>query len=180
MYETIRIVKKVKPKYILWENVKNLVSDKHIYNFRKYLDAIAKMGYNNYYSILNSNNYGIPQGRDRIFTLSIRDDIDDKQFEFPLKQVLKNTYKDYLEENYLDYNIQILLKPNHLKRLKGHQDYEVDYGFGGKLLQEDDKEVPTIVSEYGISCGNGCSIKCKEGCRRLTPRECWRLMRFYR
>lgn len=43
MYETIRIVKKLKPKYVVWENVKNIISKKHKHNFDKYLEAL-KLG----------------------------------------------------------------------------------------------------------------------------------------
>ena len=54
MYETIRIVEKLKPKYVIWENVKNLLSKKHIHNFEAYLQTIERLGYKNYYKILNA------------------------------------------------------------------------------------------------------------------------------
>ena len=60
MYETIRIVEKLKPKYVIWENVKNLLSQKHKHNFNNYLTALEKLGYINYYQILNAKDYGIP------------------------------------------------------------------------------------------------------------------------
>ena len=44
MYETIRIVNKLKPKYVIWENVKNLISKKHRHNFDKYLQALSEGG----------------------------------------------------------------------------------------------------------------------------------------
>ncbi len=65
MYETIRIVEKLKPKYVIWENVKNLLSQKHKHNFNNYLTALEKLGYINYYQILNAKDYGIPQNRER-------------------------------------------------------------------------------------------------------------------
>lgn len=86
MYETIRIVKKLKPKYVVWENVKNLLSKRHIHNFQKYIETMKLDGYNNYYQVLNSKDYGIPQNRNRIFTVSIRKDVDDGSFVFPLKK----------------------------------------------------------------------------------------------
>ena len=97
MYETIRIVDKIKPKYVIWENVKNLLSKKHIHNFNAYQQALKDLGYNNYFKVLNAKDYGIPQNRERVFTVSIRADIDDKTFNFPkpfklgkLKNYLKN------------------------------------------------------------------------------------------
>ena len=99
MYETLRIVDKLKPQYVIWENVKNLVSDKHYHNFRKYLNTMEDFGYNNYYQVLNAKDYGIPQNRERVFTVSIRKDIDKKKFHFKPKQKLKLTLKDLLEAN---------------------------------------------------------------------------------
>ena len=65
MYETLRIVEKLKPKYVIWENVKNLLSEKHRPNFEAYQRAMADMGYRNYVQVLNAKNYGIPQNRER-------------------------------------------------------------------------------------------------------------------
>lgn len=98
MYETIRIVKKLKPKYVIWENVKNLLSKKHRHNFDSYLEIMESLGYKNYYQVLNAKDYGIPQNRERVFTISIRNDIE-KQFIFPPKQELKLKLKDMLEDN---------------------------------------------------------------------------------
>lgn len=97
MYENIRIIEKLKPKYVIWENVKNLLSKKHIHNFNAYLEAMEQLGYNNFYQVLNAKDYGIPQNRERVFTISIRKDIN-KLFTFPPKQELKLKLKDLLED----------------------------------------------------------------------------------
>ena len=97
MYETIRIVEKLKPKYVLWENVKNLLSKKHIHNFNAYLEIMEQLGYKNYYQVLNAKDYGIPQNRERVFVVSIRNDIN-KIYAFPQKQELKLKLKDLLED----------------------------------------------------------------------------------
>jgi DNA (cytosine-5)-methyltransferase 1 len=57
-----------------------------------------ELGYNSYYQVLNSKNYGIPQNRERVFTLSIRQDIDNGTFTFPEPIELKLKLKDMLEE----------------------------------------------------------------------------------
>lgn len=97
MYETIRIVTKLKPKIVIWENVRNILCGKHLHNFRAYQQTLRELGYNNYYQILNSKDYGIPQNRDRIFTVSIRNDIDASQFMFPPKIITNTQLKDYIE-----------------------------------------------------------------------------------
>lgn len=98
MYETIRIVEKLKPKYVIWENVKNVISKKHIHNFNNYLEKMKNIGYTSYYQVLNAKDYGIPQNRERVFTISIRNNIN-LDFVFPPKQELKLKLKDMLEDN---------------------------------------------------------------------------------
>lgn len=104
MYETLRIVEKLKPKYVIWENVKNLLSKKHIHNFEAYQEAMRNLGYVNYYQVLNAKDYGIPQNRERVFTVSIRNDICDNTFEFPnpfpLEKKLKDILDDEVDEKY--------------------------------------------------------------------------------
>lgn len=103
MYETLRIVKDIKPKYVIWENVKNLLSKNHKHNFDNYINMMNEIGYNSYYKILNAKNYGIPQNRERVFTISIRKDIK-QDFRFPdpveLKLRLKNMLEDDVDEKY--------------------------------------------------------------------------------
>lgn len=60
MWETVRIVGKLRPKMILWENVKNVLSKKHKHNFDKYLEKLDELGYNNYYQVLNAKDYRNP------------------------------------------------------------------------------------------------------------------------
>ena len=98
MYETLRIVEKLKPKYVIWENVKNLLSKKHRHNFDAYLDAMTDLGYANNYKVLNAKDYGIPQNRERVFTVSIRKDIY-KGFFFPAPIPLEKKLKDVLEDD---------------------------------------------------------------------------------
>lgn len=105
MYETLRIVKKLKPKYVIWENVANLLSQKHFHNFANYLNAMASFGYANAYKLLNAKDYGIPQNRERVFTVSVLNghtvDLlgEELLFEFPQPIPLKLRLKDMLEDN---------------------------------------------------------------------------------
>ena len=96
MYETIRIVEKLKPKYVIWENVKNVISKRHKHNFDNYINKLEELGYKSYYQVLNAKDYGVSQNRERVFTISIRNDID-KVFEFPPKQEFNLKLKDVLE-----------------------------------------------------------------------------------
>ncbi len=97
MYETIRIIKDIKPKYVIWENVKNILSEQHRHNFDNYLKYMSEIGYYNYYKVLNAKDYEIPQNRERVYTISIRKDIK-RLFYFPEKRPLKLRLKDMLED----------------------------------------------------------------------------------
>ena len=100
MYETIRIVEKLKPKYVIWENVKNLLSKKHRHNFEAYLNQMSEIGYANYYQVLNSKDYGIPQNRERVFTVSI---LGNKEYSFPNGKNCVNSIKvvgNYMPSNH--------------------------------------------------------------------------------
>lgn len=100
MYETLRIVEKLKPKYVIWENVKNLLSAKHRQNFDAYLERMAELGYKNYYQVLNAKDFGVPQNRERVFTVSIRLDVPYCwAFKFPTRRPLTKRLKDVLEAN---------------------------------------------------------------------------------
>lgn len=87
------------PKYLLLENVKNLVGKKFVNQFNAWVKWLDSIGYNTYYQVLNAKHYGIPQNRERIFALSIRKDVDNGEFKFPDKTPLNIRLKDILEKN---------------------------------------------------------------------------------
>ena len=97
MYETLRIVEKLKPKYVVWENVKNVISERHKHNFYNYLNRMENLGYRNSYDLLNAMDFGIPQNRVRMFVVSVRKDLD-FEFVFPQKKELNICLKDLLED----------------------------------------------------------------------------------
>ena len=98
MWETVRIIENVKPKYVVWENVKNLLSKSHRHNFDSYIQVMNDLGYNSYYKVLNAKDYGIPQNRERVYTISILKDLD-RGYEFPGGTELKLKLKDMLEDS---------------------------------------------------------------------------------
>lgn len=85
------------PKYLLLENVKNLVGKKFKADFDRWLAKLDELGYNNYWQVLNAKDYDIPQNRERVFVVSIRKDVDTKGYKFPEKVPLTRRLKDVLE-----------------------------------------------------------------------------------
>ena len=85
------------PKYLLMENVKNIVSKKFMPLFQVWLDYLESLGYKNFYKVLNAKDYGIPQNRERCFMISIRDK--DAHYEFPKPIPLTKKLADLLEKD---------------------------------------------------------------------------------
>lgn len=93
-----------RPKVVIWENVPNLISNgkkvQHIVHHRHYLETMERYGYRNYYQILNASDYGIPQARARLYTVSILETVlDGRDFSFPEPVPLEADIRYYLDRN---------------------------------------------------------------------------------
>lgn len=116
LYEVQRLLEQADkmsalPKYLMLENVKNLVGKQFKSQFDEWLYELNNFGYNTYWKVLNAKDYGVPQNRERVFAISIRKDIDDGKFEFPQPFDNGVRLKDVLEDNvdekyYLSEDIQ--------------------------------------------------------------------------
>lgn len=71
MYEMMDIIKHVKPKVVLAENVKNILSEKHRPQLEEYLCFLSDLGYEVTMDVLNSKDFGIPQSRERIYIIGV-------------------------------------------------------------------------------------------------------------
>lgn len=96
-FEALRIIKELRPRYAIAENVKALTSTKFKNEFATVLSSLEEAGYNNYWRVLNAKDYGIPQNRERVFIVSIRSDVDEGDFQFPEKEPLMLRLRDMLE-----------------------------------------------------------------------------------
>jgi DNA (cytosine-5)-methyltransferase 1 len=95
IYGLIDIMRAKKLKYFILENVKGLVNHDKGETLKVILKNLDDAGYNVYWKVLNSCDYGVPQSRERIYLVGIRKDLDNRKFEFPRPQKHKNI-KDYL------------------------------------------------------------------------------------
>ena len=96
LYECEKIIEVKKPKYLLLENVKNLVGKQFKNDFDKWLNYLENLGYKNYWKVLNAKDYGVPQNRERVFVVSIL--IEHKPYTFPQPIKLNRAIKDILED----------------------------------------------------------------------------------
>lgn len=100
LWECRKAIVTKRPKYLLLENVKALVSKKFLPLFGKWVQSLEDYGYYNTWQVLNTKDYGIPQNRERVFLMSIRRDVLDPSpmYSFPEPFKLDKRLKDVLEE----------------------------------------------------------------------------------
>lgn len=155
MYETLRIVDKLKPKYVIWENVKNLLSAKHRHNFDAYLERMTELGYISYHQVLNAKDYGVPQNRERVFTVSIiKPDLVPwavtpyvTLFKFPSRRPLAKRLKDVLET---EVDGKYYLSDKAIAGYMAHTDRHKERGNGFKFEPTDgDVTAHTISTRAG-------------------------------
>ncbi len=111
-YNSHQFIKINKPRYFIFENVKGLLSDDKGRTFQRWLDYLGKsingnpilfthpesVNYHIYFKVLNSKDFGVPQNRERVFIIGIRDD-EDNYFRFPKAEHLKFELKDVLQDD---------------------------------------------------------------------------------
>lgn len=192
LWEAMKLAKKRKPKYLVAENVKNLLSKSFRNDFEKWIKDLEELGYNTYHNLLNASHFGLAQNRDRAFVISIRKDIDDGLFEFPEGEETSLTIEDFLEDEvedrfYLTYEVK-----NAIPKKK-----YIQYSNSGKMADSQAERLYYLDSKMGTlpRCNGGDktqiiyarssdfttgeSISLKNYIKRkLTPKECFRLMGF--
>lgn len=104
VYEVIRILKNMKqesnlPKYLLMENVAALINKRNIEQYLDLNKEFEEIGYKCFYKVLNAKFCGVPQNRERIFAVYVRNDLDFSTFEFPKEFDTGIRLKDILEDN---------------------------------------------------------------------------------
>ncbi len=166
MWETIKIIQNMgiwKPRVVIWENVKGVLSRSMIRNFSRYCDELQKLGYTTTYQVLDARDYGIPQARQRCFTVSM---LDGHLFNFQIlqKQKMKQIDSFLLPDDSVPH-IYDVVQPSVLSCIGKHgirratviQDYAMT------ITCRQDRTPAQI-----IYCGGNRY-------RYLTERECWRL-----
>ena len=119
LYECEKVIEYKRPKYLLLENVKNLVGKQFKPQFDEWLEYLETLGYTNYWKVLNSKSFGVPQNRERVFVLSILGEHDPYEFYsgFELNIRLKDILESEVDEKYyLSKEVQDRFKSN-----KGNQ-----------------------------------------------------------
>ena len=193
IYETIRIVEKLKPKYVVWENVKNSLKEPHIQVVNDYIEQLNKLGYVSSYKLTNATYYGIPQERERVICVSI---LNGEQFEFPKEDVKTTNLEDYLDFRESD-DITKSFYDRYKSKIDSRasiEDFEnyidslpIRKGIGTKKMNlYTFNEMDAITMPYGtvgtLTCRNVQNYNKKFWYNRKlykpSPKMCWKLMGF--
>jgi len=204
--EVLRITESKKPAYVLLENVKGLISKRHSKTFQTIQAELKRIGYKIYWKVLNSKDYGIPQSRERVWIVGIRNDLN-KEFVWPDPEPLTLKLKDLLESEveekyFLRPRQQEMLIQNIISKgkfntnpsgrgLNGNVNLnDIAYtittnkGEGQKILLPDVAWCIDANYYKGAGVSNYCEKKRRQlvligqRVRKLTPKECFRLLGF--
>lgn len=192
VWECERIIKEKRPKFLLMENVSNLVSKRHIKDFEDWIEVLSNLGYNSYWKVLNGLNYNVPQKRERVIMISIRKDLGVDNYEMPEGRLTHKRFIDILEEK-VDEDYMVT-NPNYKEYINtvvanNSSENEIDKvdRIGGIYdTSERKRQAGAIWNKYGfaptIDTMQGgyrqpLVIEGK-GIRKITPKEAWRLQGF--
>jgi len=221
-YNSHEFIKANKPRYFIFENVKGLLSDDGGKTFQRWIDYLAtsvngqpvifpheeSVMYHVYHRVLNSKDFGVPQNRERIFIIGIRDDKDNKKLKDVLESEVDEKYylsesainsiinnKDNIQKSKINPEVASALQSpgnacgtykgaNYIKTgnsqaIEWIADYRTDEG----LRIRKDGNSPCLSASMNkpndnMSRGNCVPLIKQAKIRRLTPRECFRLQDF--
>jgi DNA (cytosine-5)-methyltransferase 1 len=234
-FNSLEFIQVNKPRYFVFENVRGLLSDDNGKTFNEWVNLLGgksvnglpvlfayedSVPYHLYWKVLNAKEHGVPQNRERVFLIGIRDD-KDNNFRFPVEEHLTKRLKDVLEKNVeekyflsekmlnclinhksdkFQINTPVINETNQARTLRtemakmGRQDnfikvksatlkgYEkatigdsINYTFPSSKTRKG-RVGKQVAQTLDTNCNQATIDKFK--IRRLTPRECFRLMDF--
>lgn len=192
-YEYVRLVKEIQPKIFIYENVYGVLTHDKGKTWATMQNVFSELGYHIKWQVLDARNYGIPQGRRRLFVVGFKSKNEYDKFTFPIEQDLKFTMQNFLLDNCAEGNFKydgngdIFLLPGGQKVDGFLSQKLVDYVMspGTKNFYHEDAEIDlpiarAILSTQGnthrASVNNYVTTNGK--IRALEPRESLRLMGF--
>ena len=194
-YEFVRLVREIKPKVFIYENVYGVLNHDKGNTWKVMQNNFDLLGYHWKYAILNAKDYGIPQSRRRLYVVGFKNKADYDKFKFPEEKELKLTVQDLLLENAKEGNVQFKNGELNVIKQEGQKTNEklflsqklIDYVMcpGTKNFYHKDAEIDLPIARALLSTmGNthrasvNNYITTDGRIRALDPREAHRLMGF--
>src|SRR5690606_12506471 len=163
-YNSHELIKKNNPRYFIFENVKGLLSDDSGKTFRRWVEYLGgksingnpvlfphpeSVPYHIYWKVLNAKDYGIPQNRERVFIVGIRDDVDN-YFTWPREQHLEKRLRDILEP---EVDEKYYLSDKMIDGFIRHTENQINKGNGFKFEPKCENEVGNTVTARCFKMG---------------------------
>lgn len=192
-YEYVRLVKEMQPKIFIYENVYGVLTHDKGKTWETMQNVFSELGYTYKWQILDAKNYGIPQGRRRLFVVGFKNKKQAQKFKFPKPKNLKFTMQDFLLDNCAEGNFNYDAEGNIVIKKGGqpvnkylsdklvayvmspgtknfyHEDAEIDLPIARAILSTQGNTHRASVNNYVTTNGH---------IRALEPRESLRLMGF--
>lgn len=194
-YDYVRIVKETQPKVFIYENVYGILTHDKGKTWSIMQQVFSELGYYFKWQILDARNYGIPQGRRRLFVIGFKDKKHFDNFEFPKEKKLLFTMQDFLldncsfgkfnakkdgsikiEKSHDEVNEKLFLSDLLIKYVMSpgtknfyHEDVKIDLPIARAILSTQGNSHRASVNNYVTTNGR---------IRALDPRESLRLMGF--
>ena len=186
-FNSHEFIKKNKPRYFIFENVKGLLSDDNGNTFKEWVNMLGgksvnglpvlfpyedSVPYHIYHKVMNAKKHGVPQNRERVFIIGVRND-QDNTFRWAKEEHLTKRLKDLLESS-VDNKYFLTVKAinslihKYQKEIQSSLKQDVCTGIDASYYKG-----------FGVRQGKCRQVVAqKNNIRRLTPRECFRLMDF--
>jgi len=193
-FDIARICAEKRPRYLVLENVKGLLSHDGGQTFQTILRVLADLGYRVEWQVLNSKNFGVPQNRERVFIVGYLGEKSGRQI-FPITGTSK-----IFTRKIIDYEVRSVLTPQRKKKRQEGRRFKNDgepsftltgQDLHGVMLQQLNKAesqgnriydssglATTLASQAGGLGAKTGLYHIDTQVRRLTPTECERLQGF--
>lgn len=177
VWKMFELIGKAKPRFVLLENVKNILSHNEGKTIEIIKSKIKELGYSIKYKVLNTKDFGIPQNRERVYFVCFANKEDYKAFKFP--STIINKFKKVLSDKVPDkyyyssrYKVWTKVKESVTKM-------NYFYQYRRTYVRKNEKGLcPTLTANMGKGGHNVPLVLDKKGIRKLTPRECFNLQGF--
>lgn len=183
-FEIKDILQKHKTKVVILENVKNIITHDKGNTFKRILRELDEIGYDCYYQIMDTQHFGIPQRRNRVYIVGfLRENFNGEPFLFPEPLPLKTTTQDLLDK---DVDKKYFLSKKILKTILYYRDE--DFSAKPSIDQAISKTLTATMCKCHRACQDNYvtddenykkfSDETKSNIRKLTPNECRKLQGF--
>jgi DNA (cytosine-5)-methyltransferase 1 len=186
-FEIARIAKHHQPKVLLLENVKNFARHNEGKTLETVTETLQTLGYNIFSQVLNANNFGLPMIRERIYIVAFRKDLKIDKFAFPHPQLNDVSLKDFLDsdEQTADYiidrtDVKMFDKSILFEKFppKPVQIGIINKGGQGERIYHERGHAITLSAHGGGIASKTGAYLVNGKIRKLSPRECARIMGF--